>query len=212
VASVPQKAPAPSLFPLFLKLAGQRCLVVGAGDVAEGKIAGLLDAAATVRVVAPEATPQVQSWAAAGQLEWLARPCEPTDLDGMFLVVAATSSHELHENIHAEARARGVLCNVVDVPELCDFYYPAVAHRGALQIAVSTSGQSPALAQRLRKELEEQFGPEYEAWLQQLGEERAKLFAAAMDPQERKRLLHDLASADAFKSFLRKHKHKRPKK
>jgi len=154
----------------------------------------------------------VQSWAAAGQIEWLARPCEPSDLDGMFLVVAATFSLELHEQIHAEAQRRGVLCNVVDVPELCDFYYPAVARRGALQIAVSTSGQSPALAQRLRKELEEQFGPEYEVWLQQLGEEREKLFAAAMDPEERKHLLHDLASADAFKSFLRKHKPKRTKK
>ena len=203
----PKKEAAPSLFPLFLKIEGRPCLVVGAGAIAEGKISGLLDAAAKVRVVAPEATAQVRSWAAAGQIEWLARPCEPSDLDGMFLVVAATDSHELQENIYAEARRRDVLCNVVDVPELCDFYYPAVAHRGALQIAVSTSGQSPALAQRLRKELEEQFGPEYEAWLQQLGEEREKLFAANnMDPEERKRLLHDLASADAFKSFLRKRK------
>ena len=204
---VAKKAPAPSLFPIFLKLEGQCCLVVGAGTVAEGKISGLLDAAAQVRVVAPEATAQVRSWAAAGQIEWLARPCDPSDLEGMFLVVAATDSQELHENIYAEARRRGVLCNVVDVPELCDFYYPAVAQRGALQIAVSTSGQSPALAQRLRKELEEQFGPEYEAWLHQLGEEREKLFAANnMDSEERKRLLHDLASADAFKSFLRKRK------
>jgi precorrin-2 dehydrogenase / sirohydrochlorin ferrochelatase len=202
----PKKEAAPRLFPMFIKLAGRRCLVVGAGAVAESKIAGLLDAAAAVRVVAPEATPQVQSWAATGQMEWLARPCEPADLEGMFLVIAATSSPELHEQIVAEARQRGVLCNVVDVPELCDFYYPAVAQRGALQIAVSTAGQSPALSQRLRKELEEQFGPEYEAWLEQLGEERAKLFAAQMDPEERKRLLHDLASADAFKSFLRKHK------
>lgn len=197
---------------MFLKLEGQRCLVVGAGDVAESKIAGLLTAAAKVRVIAPEATAQVQSWAASGQIEWLARTCEPDDLNEMFLVVAATSSPELQENISAQARQRGVLCNVVDVPELCDFYYPAVVQRGALQIAVSTSGQSPALAQRLRKELEEQFGPEYEAWLQQLGEEREKLFAATMDPEERKRLLHDLASADAFKSFLRKNKPKRIKK
>ena len=203
---VPKKAPASSLFPIFIKLAGCPCLVVGAGPVAEGKISGLLDAAAKVRVVAPEATGQVCFWAATGQIERLSRPFEPTDLDGMFLVVAATNSHELHENILAEARRRGVLCNIVDVPELCDFYYPAVVQRGALQIAVSTSGQSPALAQRLRKELEEQFGPEYEAWLQQLGEEREKLFAAKMDPEERRRLLHDLASADSFKSFLRKRK------
>src|SRR5262245_44752361 len=212
MASAHKKAPATSLFPMVLKLEGRCCLVVGAGAVAEGKISGLLDAAAKVRVIAPEATEQVRAWAAAGQIEWLARPCEPSDLEGMFLAVAATSDAELQQNISAEARRRGVLCNVVDVPELCDFYYPAVAQRGALQIAVSTSGQSPALAQRLRKELEEQFGPEYEAWLQQLGEERAKLFAASMDPEERKRLLHDLASADAFKSFLRKHKSKRPKK
>src|SRR5437660_10799584 len=119
---------------MFLKLEGQRCLVVGAGDVAESKIAGLLEAAAKVRVVAPEATPQVQSWATAGQIEWLARPCEPADLDEMFLVVAATSSPELHEQIFAEARRRGVLCNVVDVPELADCYSPAGAQRGALPI------------------------------------------------------------------------------
>ena len=191
---------------MFIKLAGCPCLVVGAGVVAEGKISSLLDAAAKVRVVAPEATGQVCFWAATGQIDRLKPPFEPTDLDGMFLVVVATSDPELQQNISAEARRRGVLCNVVDVPELCDFYYPAVVQRGALQIAVSTSGQSPAFAQRLRKELEEQFGPEYEAWLQQLGEEREKLFAANMDPEERKRLLHDLASADSFKSFLRKRK------
>src|SRR5437870_12981286 len=115
---------------MFLKLEGQRCLVVGAGDVAESKIAGLLEAAAKVRVVAPEATPQVPSWAATGQIEWLARPCEPSDLDGMFLVIAATFSPELHEQIHAEARRRGVLCTVVDFPELYHLLCPAGAGLG----------------------------------------------------------------------------------
>ena len=189
---------------MFLKLSGRRCLVVGAGTVGESKIASLLEAGATLSVVAPQATPQVQSWAQSGKLEWFPRPWATDDLHGVFLVVAATSSLEVHEKIFAEAQRRGVLCNVVDVPELCDFYYPAVAQRGVLQIAVSTAGQSPALAQRLRKELEEQFGPEYAAWLEHLGEERAKLFAATMPPEERKRLLHDLASADAFQSFVRK--------
>src|SRR5215472_9800961 len=194
------------LFPMFLKLAGRPCLVVGAGSIGESKIASLLEAHAAVRVVAPKATPQVQSWVDAKRITWFNRGWEPSDLEGMFLVVAATPSSELHQQIYEEAHRRGVLCNVVDVPDLCDFYYPAVVQRGALQIAVSTSGQSPALAQRLRKELEEQFGPEYEAWLHQLGEEREKLFAAKIDSEERKRLLHDLASADAFKSFLRKRK------
>lgn len=191
---------------MFLKLAGRPCLVVGAGAIGESKIASLLEAQAAVRLIAPNATPQVESWAETKQIEWLARLWEPRDLEGMFLVVAATSSPQLHEQIFQEAQRRGVLCNVVDVPELCDFYYPAVVQHGSLQIAVSTAGESPALAQRLRKELETQFGPEYEAWLDHLGEERDKLFVAKLDADERKRLLHDLASAEAFKAFLRKRK------
>jgi precorrin-2 dehydrogenase/sirohydrochlorin ferrochelatase len=194
------------LFPMFLKLTGRPCLVVGAAEIGESKLASLLDAEAKVRVVAPEATPRVQSWTETKKIEWIQRAWEPGDLDGMFLVVAATSSTEVHERIFEEATRRGVLCNIVDVPALCDFYYPAVEQRGALQIAISTAGQSPALAQRLRKELEAQFGTEYAAWLQQLGEERDKLFAEPRDPEERKRLLHDLASAEAFKAFLRKRK------
>jgi precorrin-2 dehydrogenase / sirohydrochlorin ferrochelatase len=196
----------PKLFPMFLKLAGRPCLAVGAGSIGESKISSLLEAAAKVHVVAPEATPQVRSWAEAKKIAWLRRAWEPPDLDGMFLVVAATSSTEVHERIFEEATRRGVLCNIVDVPALCDFYYPAVVQRGALQIAISTGGQSPALAQRLRKELETQFGTEYAAWLEQLGQERDKLFAEPRDPKERKRLLHDLASAEAFKAFLRKRK------
>src|SRR2546429_4706538 len=109
----------------------------------------------------------------------------------MFLVIAATSSTELHERIYKEATQRGVLCNIVDVPVLCDFYYPAVVQRGALQIAISTAGKSPALAQRLRKQLEEQFGPEFEEWLAQLSEVRDRLQSSQLDPEERKRLLHE---------------------
>jgi precorrin-2 dehydrogenase/sirohydrochlorin ferrochelatase len=191
------------LFPMFLKLATRPCLVVGAGAIAESKIASLLEAGARVRVVAPEATPQVRSWAQSNTIEWHQRPFQPIDLDGMFLVVAATSSTELHERIFEQATLRGVLCNIVDVPPLCDFYYPSVVQRGALQIAISTSGQSPALAQRLRKQLEDQFGPEYEEWLAQLGEARDRLHSTNMDPEERKRLLHQYASEEAFEAFLR---------
>src|SRR5882672_12647349 len=191
------------LFPMFLKLSNRPCLVVGAGAIAESKIASLLDAAGHVRVVAPEATPQVRTWAHSKTLEWHQRPFEPADLDGMFLVIAATSSTELHERIFEEASRRSVLCNIVDVPALCDFYYPSVVQRGALQIAISTAGQSPALAQRLRKQPEAQFGPEYEEWLAQLGEARDKLFSAKLDPEERKRLLHEDASEEAFEAFLR---------
>jgi len=197
------------LFPMFLKLGGRPCLVVGAGTVAESKIASLIEADARVLVVAPDATPGVLAWAEAKRVEWRQRGFQPGDLDGMFIVVAATSSTELHKQIFQEATRRGVLCNIVDVPELCDFYYPAVVQRGALQIAVSTSGQSPALAQRLRIELEEQFGPEYEAWLEYLGEARDKLQSQKLDIEERRRLLHELSSQEAFEAFRREHKRAR---
>src|SRR5260370_27371402 len=101
----------------------------------------------------------------------------------MFVVAAATSSTELHECIFAEATRRAVLCNIVDVPPLCDFYYPSVVQRGPLQIAISTAGLSPALAQRLRKQLEDQFGPEYEELLVELGEARDKLHSSNIEPR-----------------------------
>jgi len=192
------------LFPMFLKLSARPCLVLGAGTIAESKIAGLLEAGGRVRVVAPEATPQVRSWAQSNSIEWHQRSFQPDDLTGMFLVVAATSSAELHQRIFEEATRRGVLCNIVDVPVLCDFYYPAVVQRGALQIAISTAGKSPALAQRLRKQLEEQFGAEFEEWLAQLGEVRDRLQSSKLDPEERKRLLHEDASEEAFEAFRRK--------
>ena len=186
---------------MFLKLNRMHCLVVGAGTVAESKIESLMVTGARVRVVAPKATPAVRSWAAARKIDWQQRRFQPADLKGMFLVVAATSSTKLHRKIFGEARRRGVRCNVVDVPELCDFYYPSVVQRGDLQIAISTAGKSPSLAQRLRKELEEQFGPEYEPWLEHLGKVREQIFAANFDPEERKRRLHAVASAQAFTLF-----------
>jgi precorrin-2 dehydrogenase/sirohydrochlorin ferrochelatase len=192
------------LFPMFLKLAARPCLVVGAGAIAESKIASLIEAGGRVQVVAPQATTQIRSWAQSNTLEWHQRPFQPGDLDGMFLVVAATSSTELHQRIFEEATRLGVLCNIVDVPTLCDFYYPSVVQRGALQIAISTAGQSPALAQRLREQLEDQFGPEYKEWLAELGETRETLFSNEMDPDERKRLLHQHASEGSFQAFLQK--------
>jgi precorrin-2 dehydrogenase/sirohydrochlorin ferrochelatase len=193
---------------MFLKLSARPCLVVGAGTIGESKITNLLEAGAKISVVAPEATSQIQNWARSKKIVWNQRPFEPDDLEGKFLVVAATSSTELHERIFDEATKRGVLCNIVDVPRLCDFYYPAVVQRGALQIAISTSGQS--LAQRLRKQLEEQFGPEYEDWLAHLGEAREKLHSASLDSEERKRLLREDASEEAFESFRRNHPRSKP--
>jgi precorrin-2 dehydrogenase len=197
-----------NLFPIFLKLEGRRCLVVGAGAIGEEKIKGLLHRGADVELVAPKATRHVRAWARAGLIRWHARSFRPADLRRMFLVVAATSSRKLNEKIYAEARRRAILCNVADDPPHCDFYYGAVVQRGAFQIAISTGGHSPALAQRLRKQFERQFGPEYKDWLQALGEAREKLFGRAIPADRRKRLLHRMASPGAFKEFVRQGKRK----
>ncbi len=189
-----------TLFPAFIKLQGRRVLLVGAGPVGESKVAGLLDAGARVTVVAPHATAAVAAWAAEGTLEWIAREFRSGDLDGQSLVVAAVPA-DVAEEIHRAAQARGILCNSVDDPDRCDFYYGAVVNRGDLQIAISTNGKSPALAQRLRRELEQQFGPEYADWLERLGDAREQLFSSAIDPAERRDELHRLASATAFHEF-----------
>jgi precorrin-2 dehydrogenase/sirohydrochlorin ferrochelatase len=183
-----------SLFPMFVKLEGRSCLVVGAGKVGESKIRSLLVSRAKVHVVAPRATPTVTAWDRAGVLRWVPREFHPSDLDGVFLVVAATSTTAVKDEVYREAQTRRVLCNVVDVPDRCDFYYPAVVRRGDLQIAISTGGQSPALAQRLRREFERQLAPIYAGWLQGLGRIRRELFSRPMDPEQRRRLLHAAAN------------------
>lgn len=192
-----------SLFPMFLKLEGRSCLVVGAGTIGQTKIRSLLVAGASVRVVAPRANAGVSEWARSGVISWAARDFNAADLEGAFLVVAATSSPDVNESIFREAQRRGVLCNVVDDPERCDFYYPAVVRRGQLQLAISTGGHSPALAQRLRCELEKQFGPEYAGWLENLGRARQQLFASNARPEDRRRRLHELASRQAFEAVQR---------
>ena len=193
----------PNLFPLFLKLAGRACLVVGAGAIAESKIESLLRAGARVTVVAPEATDRVQRWARAKQIAWRARAYRPGDLSGAFLVIAATPSSALHGAIYRQARRGGILCNAVDDPPNCDFYYPAVVRRGSLQIAISTGGESPSLAARLRAELERQFGPEYGAWVKRLGRNRARILRRVLDPAKKRKILHRQASAGGFRAFRR---------
>lgn len=191
-----------SLFPMFVKLTGRKCLVVGAGPVAESKITGLLHAGASVHVVAPSATAAVAAWADEGRLTWSRRAFEAADLELVSLVVVATSSHEVNEAVFRLADARGIFCNAVDQPDRCHFYYPAVVRRGNLQIAISTAGLSPSLAHRLRIELEAQFGPEYEVWVEWLGAARKRLFALQKDPAKRRRVLERLASRPMFDSFL----------
>jgi precorrin-2 dehydrogenase/sirohydrochlorin ferrochelatase len=187
---------------MFVKLDGRSVLVVGAGQVGEPKIRGLLPTGARIRVVAHNSSVAVREWARNGEIVLEDRGFVLSDLDNVFLVVVATSSRDLNEFVYGEARARGILCNVVDVPEQCDFYYPAVVQRGDLQIAISTSGQSPSLAQRIRQQLERQFGPGYAHWVAELGETRRKVLASDLDPERKRFLLQSLASVEAFEAAL----------
>jgi precorrin-2 dehydrogenase / sirohydrochlorin ferrochelatase len=193
-----------NLFPMFIKLEDRQCLVVGAGRVGEPKIAGLLETGTQVRVIALEATPTVREWADAGKIELELRAFSSADLDGAFLVVVATTSRSLNERVYYEAQRRGVLCNVVDVPDLCDFFYPAVVRRGDLQIAISTAGQSPSLAQKIRQQLEQQFGPGYAAWVAELGATRKLILSSGLDQERKLELLHWLASREAVEAALAK--------
>ncbi len=198
-----------SLLPIFVKLRDRLVVVVGGGTVAEGKMESLLAAAARVRVVAPQVTPAIAQWITQEKVEWLAKKFAPADLDGAFLVIAATSAPGVNEAVFREADARGILCNAVDDIEHCHFYYGSVVQRGDLQIAISTNGKSPALAQRLRVQLEKQFGPEYELWLHWLGAMRELLRAGDGSADSKRVLLHHLASQPMFERFLREARRQR---
>ncbi len=184
-----------ALYPIFLKLEGRKVLVVGGGKVAEEKIYAVLRSANDVTVVSPEITPRIREWVNAGLLQHIAGEYRPGMVKEFFLVIACTDSEAVNRSIYAEAQRAGVLCNAVDDPAYCDFYAPAVVSRGDFQIAVSTGGNSPALAQRIRKDLEKKFGPEYESWTGWLGRMREGIVKALPRNQRRTELLHLLAGA-----------------
>lgn len=192
-----------AFFPMLVNLAGRKCVVVGAGSIAAAKIKGLLLCDADVVVVSPRAVLAIQRLARAGRLVWRRKAFSPGDVRGKFLAIAATSSSEINEAVFRACAVRGVLCNSVDDPVHCDFIYPAVARRGPLQIAISTGGHSPALAARLRRELERQFGPEWSAWVEELGRRRDELLKRAMPASKRRRRLQQMATPKAFRAFLR---------
>ncbi|MEJ5251326.1 MAG: bifunctional precorrin-2 dehydrogenase/sirohydrochlorin ferrochelatase [Chthonomonadetes bacterium] len=161
-------------YPVFLDLQARDCLVIGGGKVATEKVRALLDAGARVTVIAPEATERIQHWHQQGVLHWVRRRCQPEDMHGRFLVIAATDDPALHRQLYEWAHSQNHLFNAVDEPEHCNFITPAIASSGPVQIAVSTSGCSPLLAQRLRDQIRHQILSEAIGLLAQfLGERRA---------------------------------------
>lgn len=189
-----------SLFPIFLKLQGRRCLIVGAGTVASEKIPGLLDAGADLTVIAPRVQPQVEQLAVEGRLKLYRREFNLDDLHDVFLVVTATDSAKVNRAVYLAAQERGLLCNSVDDPPNCDFYFASVVKRGDLQIAISTAGESPAIAQRLRKEIDAQLPADAADWVAQVGRLRREVLTTHPAGEERKALLHTLAQRSVCES------------
>jgi len=185
-----------SLFPIFLKLTGRPCIVIGAGNLAESKIEFLQTANARVTVIAPHATDRIAAMAESGEVVWHQREYATGDLAGHFLVIAATDNPAVNRAVFAEAESSGVLINAVDDPPFCDFYFPSVVRRGDLQIAISTAGASPALAQRLRKEINALLPLDTGDWLSELGNLRREVLQMEPLNEARRELLHQLASRE----------------
>jgi uroporphyrin-III C-methyltransferase len=182
-----------SLLPIFLKLEGRPGLLVGAGNVALEKIGSLLKTGLRLRVVAPQVRPEIRQLAQEGKLSVTEREFALSDLDGNFIVITATDSPAVNQAVYAGALERNILCNSVDDIPNCDFFFGSVVSRGDLQIAISTAGESPAFAQRLRREIDEQLAQDLDPWLANLGELRREILATHPRTEERKLLLHELA-------------------
>ncbi len=144
-----------SYYPVYLNLRGRRCVIIGGGAVAEGKIARLLDSGAEIRVVSPDATPGIRQFVADGSVRWEERVYRPGDLAGAFIAIAATNVREVNRRIFEEANERGVMLNAVDDPPNCSFIAPSIVQRGPVTLAISTGGVSPALARKLRESLQD---------------------------------------------------------
>jgi siroheme synthase-like protein len=184
------------LLPIFVKLEGSACLVVGGGAIGLQKVRSLLECGAHVTVVAPDVRDEIRELEERGSIAWHRRDYVVEDIAGQRLVIAATDDPEVNHAVYSDAVVAGVLANAVDDPPFCDFYFGSVVRRGPLQIGISTSGESPALAQRLRQQLEllidEGTGP----WLERLGALRREVLAAHPAGEERNSLLRTLATRE----------------
>ncbi len=187
----------PPLLPVFMKMKGRPCLVVGGGRIALEKIRVLLESEALIRAVAPETIDEVRELAEQKHIHLRVKKYDPSDLDDVALVIAATDSARLNHRIYGEAVARGRLVNVVDDPAYCDFYFASIVRRGSLQVAISTAGESPAFAQQLKHEIDEALPADMGAWLAHLGETRRHVNRVVESGPRRVALLRELARREA---------------
>ena len=183
------------VYPIFLHLAGKPCLVVGGGSVGQRKVEDLLAAGAQVTLVSREATAVLATMAARGLITYLREDFNPDHLNGMVLAIAATDELATNRSVSAAAQAQGLPINVVDQPDLCSFVVPATIRRGDLTIAIGTGGRSPALAKKLRRDLEETYGPEYGPYVELLGAIREKVLSCRRDHPDNVNLFTRIVSS-----------------
>ncbi len=180
-----------------LKLKGRRCLVVGGGDIGLEKVEGLLACDADVTLIAPLAHPELERLATEGSIPWEKRPYSGAeDLEGVFMVIAATDDSEVNIGVFDDAEKRAMLVNVVDVPPLCNFILPAIVRTGPLAIAISTAGASPALAKRMKREISELFGEEYARLAVILNDARGWAKGTLPTYQDRKEFFEGIVNGD----------------
>jgi precorrin-2 dehydrogenase / sirohydrochlorin ferrochelatase len=190
-----------SYYPIWLDLKGKSCVVVGGGQIAERKIIALLEAEADVTVISPLVTPVITEWIEKGQVKGILKGYGSQYSTNAFLVIAATNLTDINEQVYADANARGQLVNRVDSPEHGNFIMPAVIRRGKLSLAISTSGASPALAAEIRQKLGNEYGKEYESYVDFLGELRLLVQEQVDDSQQRKRILKEVLEMDILTSI-----------
>jgi precorrin-2 dehydrogenase / sirohydrochlorin ferrochelatase len=185
------------LYIACLKLTARRCLVVGGGEVGLEKVEGLLACDADVTLIAPDAIDPLREYAGEGSIRWEQRGyAGSADLDGVFLAIAATDDTNVNIAVFADAERRAMLVNVVDVPPLCNFILPAIARTGPLAIAISTAGASPALAKRMKREIEDHYGEPYARLALLLNEARGWAKGTLPTYQERKEFFEEIVDGD----------------
>ncbi len=183
-------------YPINLDIRGKRCVVVGGGEVAERKVRGIFEAGGVVWVISPSLTAKLSKLWREGSICYIPRSWEPGDLEGAFLVFAASDQAELNAQVISEARRRGILSNSVDNPLESDFTLPSTLKRGDLLIGISTSGKSPAFSKKLREDLEEMFGEEHALFLDLMGKIRQNLVKEGKNPSKNRFLFHRLVYSD----------------
>ncbi|EEG77746.1 precorrin-2 dehydrogenase/sirohydrochlorin ferrochelatase family protein [Dethiobacter alkaliphilus] len=188
-------------YPVFLQLKNKQCVVVGGGDVAARKVAALLACDAVVRVISPEIVPELQTLADTNRIEAICRPYTRESLADAFIVIAATNNHQVNQLVAEHCHEDGIPVNVADAPHLCDFIVPATIRRGPLTIAVSTGGTLPAMAKKIRRQLENDFDEAYGELLTALGQARTQVLDQIPDSARRKRIFTALAAEDLLSTI-----------